>query len=172
MVRPTQDRVREALFSSLADRIEGARVLDLFAGTGVIGLESWSRGADSITWVEENRTVYRALKKNVETFCGGAPGLSCVLSDVYLFLRGTEQERRYDLVFADPPYQRGHSGASLGKLLQILESDSILASTGCFVMEQNRDQDFTEPLGWGLVRNRTYGKTRILIYVRDLRGKR
>ena len=167
MVRPTQDRVREALFSSLADRVEGARVLDLFAGTGALGLESWSRGADSITWVEDHRTVYRDLKKNVETLCGGAPRLSCVLGDAFRFLRRSEKNRRYDLVFADPPYQRGHMGEPLGKLLQILESDSILTSTGCFVMEQNKNQDFTVPVGWNLIRDRSYGDTRILIYIRD-----
>ena len=167
LVRPTQDRVREALFSSLADRIRGARVLDLFAGTGALGIESWSRGAESITWVEDHRTVYRVLKKNVETLCGGEPGLSCVLDDVYRFLHQSEKDRMYDLVFADPPYQRDNSSASLRKLLRILESDSILAPTGCFIMEQDRDQAITEPVEWKLTRDRSYGNTRLLYYVRD-----
>ena len=68
-VRPAQDRVRLAVFSSLADRVPGARVLDLFAGTGAYGLESLSRGAASVIWVENDRRVLAVLRENIESLC-------------------------------------------------------------------------------------------------------
>jgi 16S rRNA (guanine966-N2)-methyltransferase len=104
--RPTSDRVREALFNSLAAtmRIDGARVLDLFAGTGAVGLEALSRGAAEAVLVEKGRSALAVLRRNVETV--GLPGARVVPRPVSAFLTD-EPVGPFDLVFADPPYAYG-----------------------------------------------------------------
>jgi 16S rRNA (guanine966-N2)-methyltransferase len=101
--RPTSDRAREALFSSLGHLIEldGARVLDLFAGTGAVGLEALSRGAAEAVFVESNRAALDVLRRNVETV--GLSGATVVGRPVASYLK-TPPEHAFDLVFADPPY--------------------------------------------------------------------
>ena len=111
-VRPTQDRVRQALFSSLAARIPGSRFLDLFAGSGAVGLEAWSRGAALVCWVESDAKVFEVLQGNVVALCGSASGHAeeqewrVIRSDVFRFLNGLQGAAGYDIVFADPPYDR------------------------------------------------------------------
>lgn len=166
LVRPTQDRVREALFSSLGRRVVDARVLDLFAGSGALGLEAYSRGARSVTWVEQDAGVFRVLQENVRTLAGEDPALRCLQRDVYRCLNQGLGVSKVDLVFADPPYEAGGEDAALEKLLQALGAGSILKPTGCFVMEQGREQGVPEPDGWTLSRNKAYGKTRLLMYIR------
>jgi 16S rRNA (guanine966-N2)-methyltransferase len=166
VVRPTQDRVREALFSSLGERVVGARVLDLFAGTGALGLEAYSRGARSVTWVEQDAQAFRLLRANVQELCGDDPALRLVQRDVYRYLGQGTAERGLDLVLADPPYQAGREGGGTEKLLRLLGAGSILQPTGYFVMEQGKDQAVPEPDGWTLARNKAYGKTRLLMYIR------
>ena len=99
-VRPTPDRVRETVFNWLQTRIEGARVLDLYAGTGALGFESLSRGAAEAWFVEEDARLVEALKTQAETF-GAKP--SIVRQDAAAFLRGRAAQR-FDVVFVDPPY--------------------------------------------------------------------
>ena len=167
-VRPTADRVREALFSVLGDAVAGARVLDLFAGTGAWGIEAWSRGASAATWVERDRRVYRVLAENVAALCGdeGGEALRCVRADAirYLHRRGGEGEP-YHVVFADPPYDRdGTRTDGPGKVLRALAEGSMLALRGRLVMEQWAEAPVEEPPGWEIGWERTYGETRILIY--------
>jgi len=99
-VRPTPDRVRETLFNWLQDSIPGARCLDLFAGTGVLGFEALSRGAAEVWFVEQERPLFAALEAQAATF-GVRPRL--VRQDAAAFLRGT-QPQQFDVVFLDPPY--------------------------------------------------------------------
>jgi 16S rRNA (guanine966-N2)-methyltransferase len=99
-VRPTPDRVRETLFNGLAGTIEGSRCLDLFAGTGVLGLEALSRGAREAVLVERDRLLAQAIERHAAAF--GAPA-RVVAADALDFLRGPTGEP-YDVVFLDPPY--------------------------------------------------------------------
>lgn len=102
-VRPTADRVKEALFSSLQPALSGARVLDLFAGSGALGLEALSRGAASVTFVERSRHALTALRRNSEVV--GLPGVHVVPGDVVaVLLRGELADGPFDLVLLDPPY--------------------------------------------------------------------
>lgn len=101
-VRPTADRVKEALFSSLAPRLPGASVLDLFAGTGSLGLEALSRGASHVTFVERARAALSALDRNIEVV--GIDGAEVVRGDVATALRSSPPGAPFDLVLADPPY--------------------------------------------------------------------
>lgn len=98
--RPTSDRVREALFSSLGE-LDGARVLDLFAGTGAVGLEALSRGAAEAVFVEQGRAATTVLRRNIETV--GLPGATVIARPVASYLSDGAAEP-FDLVFADPPY--------------------------------------------------------------------
>jgi 16S rRNA (guanine966-N2)-methyltransferase len=106
-VRPTADRVREAWMSALGDRVRGANVLDLFAGSGALGLEALSRGARTATLVERGRTALRALDRNVESL-GAAGRCRIVRGDAFRFL-DRPGEAMFDLAFADPPYDRGYA---------------------------------------------------------------
>lgn len=112
-LRPTADRNRETLFNWLQAGIHGARVLDLFAGTGALGLEALSRGAATATFVERSRPVARALNAAVEGF-GAGYRARVVTADARSYLRGSPQP--FDLVFLDPPFDTGLLGESLGPL--------------------------------------------------------
>lgn len=102
-VRPTAERVREAIFNILGQRFDGERVLDLFAGSGALGLEALSRGAGSVTFVERDPRVAVVLRRNVESLgCRGACRIR--LESAQAFVQKS-QLNQYDIVFADPPYQ-------------------------------------------------------------------
>ena len=101
--RPTADRVKEALFSSLQPRLPGARVLDLYAGSGALGLEALSRGAASLTAVESHPAALASLRHNVDVV--GLPGVEVVASDVRRALRDDLPGAPFDLALLDPPYR-------------------------------------------------------------------
>src|SRR3954447_1010930 len=101
--RPTSDRVREALFSILGDRVQDARVLDLFAGSGALGLEALSRGAETVTFVDDNRAAIAAIKGNLAALKANADVRQ---TDALRFLGGaSESGAQYDLILLDPPYR-------------------------------------------------------------------
>ena len=167
-VRPTQDKVRAALFSSLADFVPGTRVLDLFAGSGALGLEAWSRGAASVCWVESDRRAFEVLKQNVACLCTGEGGdAQCRLGDALQFLRKGGGVEPFSLILADPPYDRDGKKAWLENTLRAVEESSILAGRGLLVFEQSAGEAVVERPGWVLLRDRKYGDTRLLIYTRD-----
>ena len=170
-VRPTQDRVRAAIFSMLIGRLDRARVLDLYAGTGALGLEAWSRGASLAVWVERDRRIYANLRGNVEMLTGGGAGAVCVCDDVLRFLAGRpgRDAMMFDLVLADPPYDR--SGAGIKKLLPALAQGGMLESNAWLVLEQARGLEPVASPDWDLVRDRCYGETRICIYRRAGAGE-
>lgn len=102
-VRPTSDRVRQAIFNILGQFFQGERVLDLFAGTGAMGLEALSRGAGRATFVEQDATAVRAIEANIRAL-GWEDRTRVVRGEVAAFLRGA-REAPFDLVFLDPPYE-------------------------------------------------------------------
>lgn len=108
-VRPTREMVREAWFSALGEAVAGARVLDLFAGSGALGLEALSRGARSVVFVESDRRSAAVLRGNLEELGEEERG-RVVRADVGSFLEGLEASDRFDLAFADPPYDSDWPG--------------------------------------------------------------
>jgi 16S rRNA (guanine(966)-N(2))-methyltransferase RsmD len=104
-IRPTQEKVREALFSILGEKLEGADFLDLFAGSGAVGIEAWSRGASNVCLVDSSRRVLDVLKKNVLELCDDT--VEVVSGDVLNVLKKKIAGRQFDIIFADPPYSRG-----------------------------------------------------------------
>lgn len=106
-VRPTSDRVRESWLGAIGERVVGTRVLDLFAGSGALGLEALSRGADHVVFVEKARGALSALKANIDAL-GAADSVRVVRGDALRFARSLEPGT-FDLVLADPPYDQGHA---------------------------------------------------------------
>jgi len=154
-VRPTSDRVREALFSTLGP-IADARVLDLFAGSGALGIEALSRGAAEATFVDSNSAAVRAVRENIAGL--GAEG-EVRRADARTFLRNARAaDRQYDLVFLDPPYRRA------GALAEALAADLavVLAPGARVVAESDRRRPLALPLP--LQTERRYGDTVIRIH--------
>ena len=156
--RPTSDRVREALFSAVESwcgSLHGLRVLDLYAGSGAVGLEAWSRGAEAVTLVESDRRTAALVAANARTL--GCPAAEVVTGSVATVL-AREPAAAYDLVFLDPPYPLDE--ASLAGDLALLVARGWLAPGALVVVE--RSSRSPEP-AWpdGLVRDREkrYGET-------------
>jgi 16S rRNA (guanine(966)-N(2))-methyltransferase RsmD len=154
--RPTSDRVREALFSILGGRVAEARVLDLFAGSGALGLEALSRGAAAVTFVERAPAALRVLRANVEALGAEA---EIVRADALKWLRAaSDGAPQYDLVFLDPPYrQAGALGAVLSDALP-----AVLGPDALVVAESDRRAplELTIPT----IDERRYGDTLIRIH--------
>jgi len=154
--RPTSDRVREALFSVLGTAVEGARVLDLYAGSGALGLESLSRGAASAVFVDRAPRAIEAIRANVEAL-GVAADVRRMQAGTALRTASARGEA-YDLVFLDPPYRHA---AGLGRdLSEALPA--VLAPGACVVSESDR-RDPLE-LDLPLTDERRYGDTVIRIH--------
>jgi len=163
-IRPTSERVREALFSSLGDAVVGARVLDLFAGSGALGLEAWSRGAAEVTWVENNAKVFRILERNVRALCPDSRGRAIFIRrSAYRYIEESAAAP-FDIILADPPYAKGGAPGSADLLLRALENGPILQAAGQFVMEQTAREPVDERPGWRLSRDKTYGDTRLVAW--------
>lgn len=150
--RPTPDRVREATFNALGSlgAVVDASVLDLFAGSGALGIEALSRGAAQVTFVDHDRTAVRAVEANLAT-CGLTERARVVASPVDRFLAAA-QERRWDLALIDPPY--AHSDDAWLDLLEALPADLA-------VLESDRAVE--PPFGWEVLRSKRYGITHVVI---------
>lgn len=167
-VRPTQDRVREALFNILDPIIAGARVLDLFCGSGSVGLEALSRGAHSARMVDASAKSCAMARKNLEN--SRLRGGSIVQSDCLAFVK--RDAGTYDVIFADPPYCKAIGDRDMIAELMNSRLAELLTSQGYFIAEAQlcygvgsigcREFD-----GWKLVDTRTYGKNTILFYRTD-----
>ena len=158
-IRPTMDRVKAAIFSSLADRIIGARVLDLFAGTGALGIEALSRGAAEAAFIDHNRSAVEVIERNLKK--AGVSG-RVQKRDVFDFLK-RRSSKNYDIIFADPPYDRAKSEDPFTKLLLASsELAGMLDSDGIFVLEKMPAKRLPPARLWNLIRNKTYGATEVL----------
>lgn len=159
-VRPTLDRVREAVFDILGGRVAGRTVLDLFAGTGAMGLEALSRGAASAVLVEADPQVLAVLRRNVESL--GADAAEALLMDYRRAARLLRaRSRRFDLVFLDPPYGTGLGSAAARELVR-----AGLVAPGAVVVaeEAARSPEDPFPAGWETAADRRYGDTRIRVF--------
>lgn len=161
VTRPTTDFVRQAVFSILADFVEGARALDLFAGSGALGLEALSRGAASCVFVEKDRRAASVITANLGKV--GLTGGRVVTSAADVFLR--RDAARYDLILADPPYWKHHGDAD--EIARLFDADAIrprLADCGWFVAETSSAYRPPQHGGLELADRRTYGSSAVLFY--------
>jgi 16S rRNA (guanine(966)-N(2))-methyltransferase RsmD len=152
--RPTGDKVREALFSIIGD-VTGARVLDLFAGSGALGIEALSRGAAEAVFVDKGGPAVAAVKRNLADL-----GLEAEVHrrEARRFLRAAQGGPLFDLVFCDPPYDS--ATATAGTLVELLPA--VLAESALIVTESNKRKPLVLP--FPLVRERTYGDTRLAVH--------
>ncbi len=160
-IRPTQGKVREAIFGRLQSRLGRARVIDLFAGSGALGLEALSRGAAQVLFVEQDPRALQVLRSNVAAL---AAGDSCriVAGDVFSFLRGAlGPPVAVDLLLADPPY----GGLSRQVAEACREPQGLVWGPGALrVIECAKDDpDWETAPGWRRLPDRCYGKTRVVI---------
>lgn len=164
VARPTTDFVRQAVFSILSERVEDAKVLDLFAGSGALGLEALSRGAASCTFVDEHRQAVKIIGENLAK--ARLDGGHAVNAEVASFLK--RDAGKYDLIFADPPYWKHHGDKDhVGALLDGGALLARLQPGGWFVAEIGSYQKSPEGPGFTLVTRREYGSSAILIYSPD-----
>ncbi|MCA9507817.1 MAG: 16S rRNA (guanine(966)-N(2))-methyltransferase RsmD [Myxococcales bacterium] len=154
VVRPTPDRVREAVFSMIKPHLPGSTVLDLFAGSGAHGFESLSRGASKVTFIEKNSAIAAVIKKNIELL-ELAKSCTLVLGDALHVVEKAQEKA--DVVFVDPPYSVVLGTEFFDKLDEVVNDDGIVVFR-CFKKEK---LNITEK--WKIERDRIYGGTRVLI---------
>ena len=157
-IRPTTDNVKESIFNIIQFDIEGRKVLDLFAGTGQLGIECLSRGAESATFVDENKEAIRIVKDNLKT-CQ-LKG-TVIQSDAITFLRNCG---KFDVIFVDPPYD-----SKLYKpVLDTINSVDILSDGGIIVCEARKEKLLPEMnLPYRKRKEYNYGKLKVCIYTKE-----
>ena len=157
--RPTTDKVKESIFNCIQFDVEDARVLDLFAGTGQLGIEALSRGAASCDFVEHNGTAYNVVAKNIQTARVQERARTHRMeADAFLAKAGA---KRFSLIFLDPPY----GGIILENALRSIERFDILSANGIIICESAVEDKFAH--GFEVVRERRYGATMITVLRRQ-----
>ena len=161
--RPLSDRAREGLFASLGDRVEGARCLDLFAGTGAIGIEALSRGAVVCTFVDRAPEAAKAIRANLDRVAL-ADRAAVHRADVARFVRrGPATDPRCDLVFLDPPYQL--EGPDLEGILGGLDASWLPRAGWTVVLTRGQKGSLPAvPLHWAVARQLRYGDSLLTLY--------
>lgn len=159
-VRPTAGKIKEALFNILGSRILGARVLDLFSGTGAVGIEALSRGAASVDFVEQDPGSFRVLTENVRS-CGYQSNCRLYRQPVLLFLKKNGSRKAFDIVFADPPYHT----SIIKKLLPQLDRGVKMQSSGLIIIEHFHKTSLPDRIGsHGHIQSRRYGDSILSFY--------
>ena len=152
-LRPTPDRVRETLFNWLGSAVEGARCLDLFAGTGALGIEAASRGAGAVVMIEHDRGVAATLERAIHTL--GAENVEVVCADALAWVPSAGV--RFDIVFLDPPYSGPAPEAALGRLDRL---DALAVDCLAYLETEREPADIALPPGWVLLHARRAGRVR------------
>jgi len=160
-VRPTSDRVKEALFNILGEHVADSCFLDLFAGTGNVGIEALSRGAHSVVFVENNHQNIRYIKKNLEiTSLGARARLIRLDTEKALIMLGKEG-RRFNLIFLDPPYLQNFEASALAQI----DYQELLRPDGIIVIESSKkDRLPGNPGRLEMFRQKRYGDTMLTFY--------
>jgi 16S rRNA (guanine(966)-N(2))-methyltransferase RsmD len=162
-IRPTSDKVREAIFNIIASRVPGASVLDLFAGTGALGLEALSRGAARAVFVDRSPEAIRLIRANVE-LCRARDRARIVQGAVSpVVQRLVSQEETFHLIFMDPPYGKGYIEETL------LQLDKVEYAQALIVAEHHIKDLLPQRMGeWLRTQERRYGDTAISFFMKDL----
>ncbi len=160
-LRPTSDKARKAIFDMFQGEIEGKRALDLFSGTGALGFEALSSGAEMVTFVEIERAQASAIKNNLEKLKLSQKGTVITMDALKAIEKLSQEEQRFDLVFIDPPYEKGLGQSALTAL-----AGSKLLERGAFVVLECRDLE-TPPEAedhFIRIKDKMYGDTQIAVY--------
>ena len=166
-LRPTMDVVKGAIFSSLGELVVGAQVLDLFAGSGGLGIEALSRGAAGVTFVESDRQAVAAIERNLEKTRLAGPSASVHSMDVFRFLDrrgGAAAPGGYEIILADPPYAKAAGERDFApELLCSAALQAALAPGGIFVLEHLPGAKLKLTDAWECLRQKRYGATEVAL---------
>lgn len=162
--KPTLDRVKESVFAILQPYLAATQVLDLFAGSGSLGLEALSRGADFAVFVDNSRLCVEVIQENIRK-THMTEKSQVVQSDVYKAIRGfAEQGRQFDIIIMDPPYSRNF----VNKTLQIIEENGIMIENGLIAVEHINTEPLLDRVGRLVkARSKHYGDTVFTFYIRE-----
>jgi 16S rRNA (guanine966-N2)-methyltransferase len=161
VARPTTDFVRQAIFSILGETIDGARCLDLFCGSGALGLEALSRGAASCVFIDEHRQAISVTEENLQK--AKLEGARCIKADVFAYL--SRETMSYDIILADPPYWKGYGDTDLAaKLLNLPHLPERLSADGYLIIEISSSQATPASPYFRLIDRREYGSSCMLIF--------
>lgn len=160
--RPTTDRIKETLFNMIQNEIYGCRFLDLFAGSGAIGIEALSRGAAKAVFVENNRKAAACIKENLN-FTGLSGRAEMKNMDVFQALAGLNGKESFDIIFMDPPYNR----ETERKVLEILADSSAADDETLIITEASLETrfDYLEELGFEMQKYKKY-KTNAHVFIK------
>ncbi|MGI6576255.1 MAG: 16S rRNA (guanine(966)-N(2))-methyltransferase RsmD [bacterium] len=160
-IRPTSDRVKEALFNIIINWVDGAQVLDLFAGTGSLGIEALSRGARQAIFVDRDQESIKLIKKNLER-TGLLAQAIVYRKDALVFLQYIARKGNvFDLIFSDPPYGK----VLANRIIQLVAGGSLLHSAGLLIVEHSpRESLPAQIMNLGLWQQRSYGDTVLSFY--------
>lgn len=163
--RPTTDRVKENLFNILAPYIEDSKILDLFAGSGSLGIEALSRGAQSAVFSDQNEKCAEIIKNNLEN-TKLFEKAQIFLGEAELILKKLSQHsKKFDIIFLDPPYKKD----IVPKILQLLEQYQVLEDKFIIIAETDVEDELPESTGSMIISKvQTYGKTKLTFYKRNL----
>ena len=161
-LRPTSDRVKESIFNMLGREVEEKVVLDLFSGTGNLGIEALSRGAKRAVFVEKSRDAFKLIQRNIST-CHLEDRSEVLLKDVEQAIRMLKRKREcFDLILMDPPYEKG----LIERTLKRLHTETIYHGESILVIEHHRRELLPDISGvWNLIRQRRMGDTLISILI-------
>lgn len=172
-LRPTTDRVRETVFNWLASEIHGARVLDLFAGSGALGIEALSRGASALLAIEKDKSAWRALAANLELLVPDVSArkqINIVCNDALAFLvasqaqNSNEAPMRYDLIFLDPPFRKG----LLEQTLTLLDQHPLIDHSALIYVEREKEMaSLMLPKNWRLLKEKVAGQVLYQLFRRE-----
>ena len=153
-LRPTSERIRETLFNWLTPKLVGARCLDLFAGTGALGLEALSRGAAAAVFVESSKIAIATLRRNVASLDANGAVIFAGAATEYIDASGAE---RFDIVFLDPPF----ADESLAELCRLIDKSELLADNANVYLEQDRARPEPDlPERWAVLKSKVAGNVR------------
>lgn len=152
--RPTADKIKGAIFNVLREKTEGARVLDLFSGTGNLALEAMSRGAKEAILIEKNRTAQQVIRENIEHI--GIDNVKLMTMDAFIYLE-QHKEELFDLIFLDPPYHQD----LVERSLKLLGAPCRLTYSGVIIVETAKDENLSNYEPFEIKRTGEYGDTKI-----------
>lgn len=164
--RPTTDRIKETLFNMLQGEIPGCFLLDLFAGSGAIGIEALSRGADQVVFVENDKNAISCIEENLTHTKLGKHAQLCK-QDVFVALQSLEYQYSFDIVFMDPPYDIELER----RVLEYLTMSSLITDDTLIIFEASLDTDisYLEDLGYELIKEKKYKTNKHVFVQRSIR---
>lgn len=162
-VRPTTDRVKESVFNLIQDYVSGARVLDLFCGSGSLSLEALSRGADFAVCVDKDARSAELIRKNI-SLVRFEDRCLVINKSCFDYMNGTDES--FDIIFLDPPYNKGF----IEPVMNMIRDKGLLNDGGIIVLESDSTDCHGEKCGFDVLKERKYGRTYITVYA--LKGVR